>query len=127
MRRLLLAVMALALLPGVAMAQNTIDGSPHDLGTGGAYGTDQVCIFCHTPHNPELTVPLWNHNFHNLRSMLNHLFALYTELHHNQDFQYQKLSRCKFLKLVQTRLTNCNRSGGRYFQFLPSRRHRLKL
>ena len=38
-----------------------IVGSLHDL-SGGTANTDQVCIFCHTPHGADTTapVPLWN-------------------------------------------------------------------
>ncbi|MFO1352086.1 MAG: cytochrome c3 family protein [Gammaproteobacteria bacterium] len=46
-------------------------GSQHDLTTGGqAQGqtanTDEVCVFCHTPHgsNTNATVPLWNKTLH---------------------------------------------------------------
>jgi len=43
-------------------AQATIVGTPHDLSARG-WGTNQVCIFCHTPHNAktEQLAPLWNH------------------------------------------------------------------
>jgi predicted CXXCH cytochrome family protein len=54
----------------LAMSQNTlagIVGSQHDLTTGGnAQGqtanTDEVCVFCHTPHGSDVNapVPLWN-------------------------------------------------------------------
>ncbi|MEW6719747.1 MAG: cytochrome c3 family protein [Thermodesulfobacteriota bacterium] len=40
----------------------TITGSMHDFSARG-YGTDEICVFCHTPHNaktPQLA-PLWNH------------------------------------------------------------------
>lgn len=39
-----------------------IAGTKHDLSTKG-WGSDQVCIFCHTPHNGTtgLSAPLWNH------------------------------------------------------------------
>lgn len=50
-----------------AFAQSTIVGSKHDFTTGGAAQettavTDQVCVFCHTPHGADTTapVPLWN-------------------------------------------------------------------
>lgn len=62
-----------ALLAGIsaillaAGAQAQVVGSQHDLTTGGnAQGatsaTDQVCIFCHTPHGSDTAapVPLWN-------------------------------------------------------------------
>ena len=44
-------------------SQGGISGTKHDL-SGAGYGTDQICIFCHTPHNANTTVtdsPLWNH------------------------------------------------------------------
>jgi len=39
-----------------------IVGTPHDLSSKG-WGTTQVCIFCHTPHNAAAVpgAPLWNH------------------------------------------------------------------
>ncbi len=43
-----------------------VAGSQHDLGTGGGAqvtgGTDEVCVFCHTPHGSDTSaaVPLWN-------------------------------------------------------------------
>ena len=53
-----------------AQAQTTggVVGSQHDLTTtaggsqGGTTATDQVCIFCHTPHGADTTAPapLWN-------------------------------------------------------------------
>ena len=47
-------------------AQAGVAGSRHDLGTGGTGqstgGTDEVCVFCHTPHGSDTSaaVPLWN-------------------------------------------------------------------
>ena len=41
-----------------------IAGTAHDL-SGNGWGTDQICIFCHAPHNTNNTVtgaPLWNHD-----------------------------------------------------------------
>ncbi len=62
-----------AALAGVALmtlglaAQAQVVGSQHDFTVGGnAQGstanTDQVCVFCHTPHGADTTapVPLWN-------------------------------------------------------------------
>lgn len=50
-----------------AFAQATIVGSKHDFTTGGSAqdtttNTDEVCVFCHTPHGADITapVPLWN-------------------------------------------------------------------
>lgn len=42
-----------------AHAQGSIVGSKHDLSTS---ITDEVCVFCHTPHfaNPDAQGPLWN-------------------------------------------------------------------
>lgn len=42
----------------------TIVGSAHDFSMTGWGDTDEICIFCHTPHNADTTValaPLWNH------------------------------------------------------------------
>jgi predicted CXXCH cytochrome family protein len=57
-----LALGVLLLGAGVARAQ--ISGTPHDL-SGRGWGTNQICVFCHTPHNAKVgadqIVPLWNH------------------------------------------------------------------
>jgi len=61
----------LALVPGLALA--AITGSKHDLSatTGqatlraaapAAGGTNQICVFCHTPHNARTPLLLWNRN-----------------------------------------------------------------
>jgi hypothetical protein len=57
-----LAVSVMSLLAASTASAGTIVGSEHDLSTKG-YGTTQICIFCHTPHNALNTagVPLWNH------------------------------------------------------------------
>ncbi|MGB2817380.1 MAG: hypothetical protein WBA53_08730 [Burkholderiaceae bacterium] len=57
-----LAVGLMALLTAPAASAGTIVGSNHDL-SGKGYGTTQICIFCHTPHNALTVVgaPLWNH------------------------------------------------------------------
>ena len=56
---------ALLALSGTALAG--VVGSQHDLttggtGQGGTNNTDEVCIFCHTPHGSDVSapVPLWN-------------------------------------------------------------------
>jgi predicted CXXCH cytochrome family protein len=57
-----LATGAVLVLPPVTRAATTIVGTAHDL-SGNGWGTDQICVYCHTPHNaksPQL-VPLWNH------------------------------------------------------------------
>ncbi|MGB3426903.1 MAG: hypothetical protein WBA53_01900, partial [Burkholderiaceae bacterium] len=66
MSRVRFAVMVSAVLGFVfawssAMAQ--IAGTDHDFSTRG-WGSTEVCIFCHAPHNTSTAVagaPLWNH------------------------------------------------------------------
>jgi len=66
MKQLVGALFLGCLVAGPAPAQpSTIVGSPHDLSAGGpgpvrATFEDQVCIFCHTPHNASPIRPLWN-------------------------------------------------------------------
>jgi predicted CXXCH cytochrome family protein len=49
---------------GAASIKNT----KHDLSSGStgatfkATNTDQICVFCHTPHNSAQDIPLWNRN-----------------------------------------------------------------
>lgn len=52
------ALLLLAAQPGIAQ----ITGTPHDFSSRG-WGSTQICIFCHTPHNAAtgLSAPLWNH------------------------------------------------------------------
>jgi len=61
------AVASLLLASSTAFGQITIVGSKHDLTSGGTGQsttgvTDQVCVFCHTPHGADIAapVPLWN-------------------------------------------------------------------
>jgi predicted CXXCH cytochrome family protein len=58
-----------AMLAPDAVAQLSIKDSKHNLGTTGAAtnnyqfsGTDEVCVFCHTPHGADISavVPIWN-------------------------------------------------------------------
>jgi len=68
MKRALLTA-ALVAIASTASAQ-TIVGTKHDLSTTSTASftmpltksatTNQICIFCHTPHNPTVPVPLWN-------------------------------------------------------------------
>lgn len=66
MKKVLLLTAAIALLAVPAMAG--IKTSRHNLGETGDYsyrvtsGVTQICVFCHTPHNPVKNVPLWNRN-----------------------------------------------------------------
>lgn len=52
--------MIMMLIATVATAG--IVGTPHDLSQK-SYGSTEVCIFCHTPHNAQIAIgaPLWNH------------------------------------------------------------------
>jgi hypothetical protein len=57
----------LTLCASSLMAQTSIVGSQHDLspgGTGqGTSASDEVCVFCHTPHAADIStpaLPLWN-------------------------------------------------------------------
>jgi len=58
------ARVVLGLALGVSSASAaSISGTDHDF-SGEGYGTDEICIFCHTPHNAKTTnayAPLWNH------------------------------------------------------------------
>lgn len=62
-----LAAVALALVAGSASAG--ISTTPHNLTSTGPgpntqTGTEQICVFCHTPHaaNTAVSAPLWNKN-----------------------------------------------------------------
>lgn len=65
MKKVLLLTAAIALLAVPAMAG--IKTSRHNLSSSGIYtyrtnNISQICVFCHTPHNPVRNVPLWNRN-----------------------------------------------------------------
>ncbi|MFQ5490576.1 MAG: hypothetical protein ACE5GE_07630 [Phycisphaerae bacterium] len=54
--RTIMALLAVGLAASRADAQRTVVGSPHDLSVLGpgeihAVEQEQVCIFCHAPHN----------------------------------------------------------------------------
>jgi predicted CXXCH cytochrome family protein len=60
----ILALIGLAVTAALIVqpAAATIKGSAHDF--SGLDASQQICIFCHTAHNADLTVvdaPLWNH------------------------------------------------------------------
>jgi predicted CXXCH cytochrome family protein len=67
MKKILLLVVCMVLVASAAFAA-TIVGTKHDLSTAGA-GTalpntnQEICVFCHTPHNADATplAPLWSH------------------------------------------------------------------
>lgn len=61
----IVAVAAALLLTAAAGADDSVVNSKHDLSTFGpgpvrANEENQVCIFCHTPHNASPAAPLWN-------------------------------------------------------------------
>jgi len=61
MKKVLLMVVAASLLAAPAFA--AVGGTAHDLGDLGTTGSDQSCVFCHTPHGSNTGIanaPLWN-------------------------------------------------------------------
>ena len=65
----LTAAFALGALLGTTAASAGIATTKHNLSTGGinnpvhvTTGTDEICVFCHTPHGSDISapVPLWN-------------------------------------------------------------------
>jgi predicted CXXCH cytochrome family protein len=62
------AAFALGALLGAGTAGAGIANTKHNLSTGGtgavhvSTGTDEICVFCHTPHGSDTSapVPLWN-------------------------------------------------------------------
>ena len=53
----------MALLAVPVSSQAAISGTKHDLSAKG-WGSTELCVFCHVPHNANKTVteaPLWNH------------------------------------------------------------------
>ncbi len=56
--------LVLVMLPA-GQAAATIVGSKHDMSSGGGQTVrsvteNEICVFCHTPHNASPSVPLWN-------------------------------------------------------------------
>ncbi|MFQ5876450.1 MAG: cytochrome c3 family protein [Acidobacteriota bacterium] len=73
MRGKVLLAAPLLLLLGSDAGRAEVTASKHDLsvsGTGSivAVSETQVCIFCHTPHNANPAVPLWNHQLSSVGS-----------------------------------------------------------
>jgi predicted CXXCH cytochrome family protein len=68
MKRVLAIITAVAITAAATAAFATIVGSKHDLSRGNsnglvtAGGSDQICVYCHTPHNAVENIPLWNRN-----------------------------------------------------------------
>ena len=54
-----------------------VGNTKHNLSTSGpggikAVSEDQVCIFCHTPHNAFPATPLWNHELTYVENYVNY-------------------------------------------------------
>lgn len=72
-RILLLAVLACAGAPAVAELESNVRMTKHNLSVSGtgtvrAQTQTEVCVFCHTPHGADTSVPgapLWNHKLQN--------------------------------------------------------------
>ena len=68
MKKIVLLTAALIMTASMAFAGSSlISGTKHNLSSGGGQTTrsstsDQICIYCHTPHNAQIAVPLWNRN-----------------------------------------------------------------
>lgn len=74
MKKVCLVLLALVLVLACGVANAAIRGTYHDLSSSNPNGTisaavssnkDDICGFCHFPHNASLAVPsapLWNHN-----------------------------------------------------------------
>lgn len=64
MKRRIVALFAATVVTIAATsAFATIKNTKHDMSTshtGQTGGTDQVCKYCHTPHNAAVNIPLWN-------------------------------------------------------------------
>jgi predicted CXXCH cytochrome family protein len=67
-KQIVLLAAVIAAAATVAFAGTSIVGTAHDLSATGAnsasyaLGADEICIYCHTPHNPVQAIPLWNRN-----------------------------------------------------------------
>ncbi len=65
LRTFTIRIIVFGCLAGVLRADESVVHSPHDLSAQGpgpirAVTENQVCIFCHAPHNAEPQTPLWN-------------------------------------------------------------------
>jgi predicted CXXCH cytochrome family protein len=63
-RTAIVFVIAALCVAAPGMSQSSVVGSKHDL-SGAVTTSDRVCVFCHTPHQPDSPFfdadPLWNH------------------------------------------------------------------
>lgn len=75
MKKIVLAVAVLAVSATSAFAVVGVSGTKHDLSATSAMsggGSNQKCIYCHTPHNTQVAVPLWNRiNVNNVTAVYN--------------------------------------------------------
>ena len=55
----IIVLVALVTLAATSAFGASISGTAHDLSQKGT-GTDEICAFCHTPHNGGTQAPLWN-------------------------------------------------------------------
>jgi predicted CXXCH cytochrome family protein len=55
----IIVLVALVTLAATSAFGAGITGTAHDL-SGAGTGTDEICAFCHTPHNGGTEAPLWN-------------------------------------------------------------------
>ena len=60
------ALMLGTVTPVIAVKVSNVRDTPHNLSSSqviGMFGSDaeEICVFCHTPHNASVAVPLWNH------------------------------------------------------------------
>lgn len=66
MKKVLSILAATAVLTVATGAMASIINTAHDLSSAGPApyrtNTNQVCVFCHTPHNSTMTRALWNRN-----------------------------------------------------------------
>ena len=61
----LVSCLVLGVIAAVALADESVVNSKHDLSVRGpgpirAIGENEICIFCHAPHNAAPQTPLWN-------------------------------------------------------------------
>jgi len=67
--RVMLLLAAVGVLAAPAMAQSNVIDTKHNLSsfagadqmTDRSTNEDQICVFCHTPHQAAPAAPLWNH------------------------------------------------------------------
>ncbi len=68
MKKIVLLTATLIMTASMAYAGSSlISGTKHNLSVGSGNlvksgASDQICIFCHTPHNAVRNIPLWNRN-----------------------------------------------------------------